>query len=627
MNVQEKKSILIVEDEQISAMDLKTTLISLGYRVTGIASSGERAIEMADKETPDLILMDIHLAGRLSGIEAAEQILTRHSVPILYVTAYADPNLVDRAKLTKPYGYIIKPYDERKIRTGIEIALYKSELDRNLLRECENLGQRVIDRTEDLMRMNAALQKSETRYRLLFERSGEGIFIFEAEGEDRGRIIEVNDTGAAMHGYLPEELLNLKISDLEVTENIPVAPSRFEDILRGKWIGGEINHMRKNGSVFPLDFQAGLLELDGHNYVFYVMRDISERKRIRDALEASETRYRRLFETTHDGILILDAGTGQILDVNPFLIDLLGFSHEQFLGKKIWEIGVFKDIVANKDNFEELQRQENIRYEDLPLETADGRNIAVEFVSNIYTVENKKIIQCNIRDITARKHTEHALALASRKLNLLSSITRHDILNQLSALKSYIELSKEDLDRDTRAKYISTEEKIAESLERQINFTREYQDLGGTAPTWQNVHTNIGNAVTALPVRNVNVMMDFEDCEVLADPLFEKVFYNLIDNSLRYGGDALTTIRISSRMSDGHLMLVCEDDGMGISMEDKKRLFTRGFGKHTGLGLFLSREILSITDITIIETGEPGNGARFEILVPKGGYRLVPGAH
>lgn len=127
------------------------------------------------------------------------------------------------------------------------------------------------------------------------------------------------------------------------------------------------------------------------------------------ALRASELRYRRLFETAKDGILILDAATGMVVDVNPFLIDLLGFPREVFLGKKVWELGFFKDIAANEAKFAELQGRKYVRYDDLPLETADGRKIAVEFVSNVYLVNRHKVIQCNIRDISARKRTEEAL--------------------------------------------------------------------------------------------------------------------------------------------------------------------------------------------------------------------------
>ena len=128
-----------------------------------------------------------------------------------------------------------------------------------------------------------------------------------------------------------------------------------------------------------------------------------------------------------------------------------------------------------------------------------------------------------------------------------------------------------------------------------------------------------------IPMRNVKVEVDRPDLEIYADPLFEKVFYNLIDNALRYGGDTLTLLRISSGVVGNNLLMIVEDNGQGISEEDKKHIFTRGFGKHTGLGLFLSREILSITGMTIAETSSPGNGARFEILVPKGMFRSANG--
>lgn len=134
----------------------------------------------------------------------------------------------------------------------------------------------------------------------------------------------------------------------------------------------------------------------------------TEHKHAGELLQASETRYRRLFETAKDGILILDADTGKITDVNPFLTDMLGYSKDEFLGKKLWEIGPFKDIEISKVAFQELQRREYIRYENLPLESRDGRRIDVEFVSNVYPVDHRKVIQCNIRDITERRRAEEA---------------------------------------------------------------------------------------------------------------------------------------------------------------------------------------------------------------------------
>jgi PAS domain S-box-containing protein len=143
--------------------------------------------------------------------------------------------------------------------------------------------------------------------------------------------------------------------------------------------------------------------------VLGVARDITERQAAESQLAASELRYRRLFESAKDGILILDAATGIVADVNPYLIEKLGFSREQLIGMKIWELGFFRDIVGNQEHFVELQQNEYIRYEDKPLETADGRRLDVEFVSNVYMVNGQKVIQCNVRDISARKASERQL--------------------------------------------------------------------------------------------------------------------------------------------------------------------------------------------------------------------------
>ena len=216
------------------------------------------------------------------------------------------------------------------------------------------------------------------------------------------------------------------------------------------------------------------------------------------------------------------------------------------------------------------------------------------------------------------------LLQTNEKLNLLSSITRHDISNQLHALSGYLELSRQMVkDPDLASELIAKEEKIADTIARQINFTRDYEDMGVAAPAWQNVDGIVRQAAASLSMKDIRVVVDRPDLEIYADPLFGKVFYNLMDNALKYGGTKITTINITTHETGGRLTLIFEDDGMGIAGEDKRHLFERGYGKNTGLGLFLSREILSITGITIRETGDPGRGARFEMVVPKGEYRFV----
>ena len=172
----------------------------------------------------------------------------------------------------------------------------------------------------------------------------------------------------------------------------------------------ELKAQSKSGRTITILFSSSSIDINNESHHITTMIDITELKQIEEKLNLSETRYRRLFEAAKDGILILDAETGMIADVNPFLVTLLGYSKEAFLGKNIWELGFFKDIIANKANFLELQQKEYIRYEDLPLKTASGEQINVEFVSNVYEAGHQKVIQCNIRDITERKRAEEIRA-------------------------------------------------------------------------------------------------------------------------------------------------------------------------------------------------------------------------
>jgi PAS domain S-box-containing protein len=348
-----------------------------------------------------------------------------------------------------------------------------------------------------------------------------------------------------------------------------------------------------------------------------------EEQRIDDEneLKKSELRYRRLFETAQDAILILDGDTGKIIDANKFILDMLGFPLEYLKGKQLWEVGFIKDQSIAQKAFTELKTNGYIRYEDLPLETKDGRSMDVEFISNVYLVDNKKIIQCNIRDITERKRAEVAVQQANKKLNLLSGITRHDILNGITILKGYLDLAGDEVQSPEMQKYIDYMVEAVKKIQHQIEFTRQYQEIGVHAATWQDVRDMVQNVSSVFKMENVTLTIACKNLEIFADPLLEKVFYNLFENAFRYA-PPFTTITVACNETGEGLSVVFADDGVGIPAEDKTKLFTKGFGKHTGLGLFLSREILAITGITITENGEAGKGARFEIGVPKGMYRI-----
>ena len=267
---------------------------------------------------------------------------------------------------------------------------------------------------------------SEIPYRRLFETAQDGILILDAE---TGQIVDVNPFLIDMLGFSRDQFLGKKIWEIGLFKDIVANKDNFEELQRKEYIRYEDLPLETaDGRRIAVEFVSNVYTVNNTKVIQCNIRDITERKRAEEAQVASEIRYRRLFETAQDGILILDADTGQIVEVNPFLIDMLGFSRDQFLGKKLWEIGLFKDIVANKDNFEELQRKEYIRYEDLPLETADGRRIAVEFVSNVYTVNNKKVIQCNIRDNTERKRAEEAQVASEIRYRRLFETAQDGIL-------------------------------------------------------------------------------------------------------------------------------------------------------------------------------------------------------
>ena len=221
------------------------------------------------------------------------------------------------------------------------------------------------------------------------------------------------------------------------------------------------------------------------------------------------------------------------------------------------------------------------------------------------------------------KYSEAAFQIANKKLHLLSSITRHDIKNQLLGLMGFIELSKESTTDPDLLHFIEREETAAQAILRQIEFTKNYEDIGVHAPKWQDISVHVKALRTLIPSGEIEISVDVEGLEVLADSLLEKVFENLIDNSRRHG-ERVRHITFSSMQYDQDtLAIVYEDDGIGVHETDKERLFEKGFGKHTGLGMYLSREILAITGLTIKESGVYGKGVRFEIMVPKGKFRFL----
>ena len=223
-------------------------------------------------------------------------------------------------------------------------------------------------------------------------------------------------------------------------------------------------------------------------------------------------------------------------------------------------------------------------------------------------------------DVTDLKRTEVALRLAHRKLNLLSGVTRHDILNQLNILEGFLELSGQGLGMARQKEYLVKEKKAAESIRRMILFTKDYEEIGRQQPGRQWPDAIISHLAKTANLKSIRLDSRLGDLELYADPLLERVFYNLLDNSIRHG-DHVMTIVVSAGPAGNAFVIRWEDDGPGVPEVIKEKIFEWGFGKNTGTGLFLAREILGLTGITIRETGTFGSGARFEILMPAGSFR------
>jgi signal transduction histidine kinase len=291
----------------------------------------------------------------------------------------------------------------------------------------------------------------------------------------------------------------------------------------------------------------------------------------------------------------------------------MGICREDCIGKKV------KDIMPDIDPAW-ITRVGNVALSQVP-QTFEENNLCLGKyfeISAFSPVKGKFAII--MEDITARKVHGDALEVANKKLNLLSSITRHDITNQLTILLGYLDLSKELATTPELSGQIEKEIKAAETIAHQIAFTKDYQDMGVLAPAWQNVSDVVNRVSETISLHPVTFEIGKNEIEIFADPLLEKVFYNLIDNSIRYAA-GMTKISMNTRETPCGQVIIFEDNGKGIPANDKSRIFEHGFGKNTGLGLFLTREILSITGMTIEETGEFGTGARFEISVPSSIYR------
>jgi PAS domain S-box-containing protein len=351
--------------------------------------------------------------------------------------------------------------------------------------------------------------------------------------------------------------------------------------------------------------------------LIHKIREAVARNRTEKDRQEKSEELDQFFTLALDLLCIADS-EGRFRRLNSAWETTLGYQSDELVGKKFLDLIHPDDLNATIIAVDQMSAGKEVINFVNRFRCRDGSYRWIEWRSFPY---GEKLIYAAARDITERKQVEQALQLANKKLNLMAEITRHDIRNKLTVLGGYLSLLKEYPPKPQAMMYIDKLMATTLTIAEHIEFTRLYQNLGVVAPSWQNVQATFFRACTHVELQQVHIRSDLDNLEIFADPLLERVFYNQIDNTLRYGGTMVTMMSLDARKTPEGLIINIEDNGIGIPDQDKEKIFNRGFGKNTGLGLFLAREILSITNITIRETGEYQHGARFELFVPKGVFR------
>ncbi len=448
--------------------------------------------------------------------------------------------------------------------------------------------------------------------------------------DEQGRILHVNETVIRRLGYTKEELSGQSVLMVHPPERRDEAGLTVQGMLAGTMDFCPVPVMTRDGHLIPVETRVVQGEWDGSPVLFGVSKDISD-------LKVSEEKFSAAFHSNAAAMAVSTKHDGKFVDVNAAFLQMLGFSRDEVIGKSVGNLHLFSQPENRIHAIRILEEGGVVRNLEVQVQAKDGSALYGLFSADSITIGEIPCLLTTMVDITERKNLEEemkfheqeltqfskSLATANRKLNLLSSITRHDINNQLTVQMGYLEILEDTQLNPSQDEYFMKISTAAKRISAMIRFTKEYEEIGVHAPSWQEVHALVETAAKQAPLGAIMVKNDLPaGMEVFADPLIVKVCYNLMDNAARYGGK-ITTIRFFALESGDNNIIVCEDDGDGIPVEEKEKIFERGFGKNTGLGLFLSREILDITGITITETGEPGKGARFEITVSKGAWRMT----
>ncbi len=471
-----------------------------------------------------------------------------------------------------------------------------------------------------------ALQESEERFRHLIEKSPHAIVIVR-----NSRSIYVNSCCARMLGYhSSDDLLGRPVLGL-------FAP-QYHELIADSIIPGEQDAepspehesvMLRNGcDLIPVSLTRTRVNLSDGQAVVLVIDDLSGKKKIEEAFREKEHFVDRVLSTDPSGILVYDIPSDRIVYVNDKVEKVTGKKLDQIKGMP----NVMQSMVHPGDlralaeaTFEIINgRDDEVHEAEVRIRDSDSEWRWVHFFGTPFTRnERGKVVQTisGMLDITDRKRAEGEAAKALKKLDLLAGITGHDISNQVVAILANVELGRRSETGAAALDRLERIERSARTINSHIEFSKNYQKMGTLPPQWQNVAQVVQDLDIRDEIAGLEISEEVRGLSVDADQMLKNVFHNLLEDSLRYAGRP-TRVRLSCALIGSALRLTYEDVGPGIPYADKNRIFEKGYGRGTGFGLFLSREVLALTGIKIEENGIPGKGARFDILIPHGGFEL-----
>lgn len=607
-------SVLVVDDEESVLVASKRYLERNREFAVTTARSASEGLELLGTTSFQAIVSDYLMPG-MDGIAFLKRVYSQFGpIPFILFTGRGCEDVVISA-----------------INNGADYYLQKSGESGSPLGELAKTIRRVVGQRQ----ADDAVRENERRLQHALEGAGEGLWDVHLPSGHA----YFSPRYCSMLGYGVGEFpgtLEGWAALVHPEDREGARPDRPDRISPGR-AGFEVEYriLAKEGGYRWILTRSRAVEWDERGHAVRVLgthADVTDRKGLEDALREHESQLRRVTDNMVDMISAFDAD-GRFRYVSPSFEAVLGYPPGELLGTP---------ALANLHPDEVEQIPEAIRG---VLRTGEGsvryryrhRNGSYRWIEStgrhIYD-RGGAIVESVLssRDITERKMAEDALRQANRQLNLLTSITRHDILNMLTVILGRLAILEEEVSEPTAAKSLGALTTAARTIQTQIEFTRLYQDIGAHEPRWQDPADCIPRS--AVP-ESIALTVDLPPVAIFADPMFERVFTNLLDNSMRHGR-SVTAIRVHSVPSETGLTIVWEDDGDGIPAGEKERIFERGYGKNTGLGLFLVREILSLTEIAIRETGMEGCGARFEIVVPRGAVgwlepdgamrRAVPGS-